>query len=121
MNVDIPFTWQKDRKGNFKVGAAYTLKDRSYRENRYEYFNLTPSNAFDGNIAGLFTDENLGLQEDGTLGGYLDDFTEKPNNFDAQESIYAGYVMVETPISSENIKVSTGVRFERTERIAHLF
>ncbi|MDN5201657.1 TonB-dependent receptor [Fulvivirgaceae bacterium BMA10] len=114
INFTFPVELAKDLESRIKTGFAYSMRDRTYKENRYEYF-VRGGNTFGADIDALFTNDKLGLTSDGTLGTYLADFTQEPNNYEASQTVSAAYVMIEAALSKK-FKLTTGVRFERTER-----
>lgn len=117
LHLTLPATIFNGLEGKIKFGGAYTYKEREFREDRYEYFidNIT----YDGDPSVFFQTQNLGFVN-GELRNYLDLFTQEPNNYDADQSIYAGYLMLETPVF-ERLRMTGGVRFERTEMYLESF
>ncbi len=111
-NVTIPTKFWRGFDGKFKTGLVYTQKDRSFREDRYEYF--LHNNVYNGDVETLFTDENLGYDAEGQLHNYLAFINVPNNNYDATQRIYGAYLMLETPVANK-LRMTTGLRFERTE------
>ena len=97
-----------------KFGGAYTTKDRLFREDRLEYF-LANTIIFEDNVPAFLADENLGIQSEGNrLGHYLSNVTELRNNFDAEQTVSAGYMAIELPLSNK-FKFNGGLRLETTD------
>lgn len=111
LDITIPVSLWNDLAGKIKFGGAYTVKEREFREDRYEY--STNGRRFNGSTEDFFSDANLGVLEDGSLGMFLSNFTELRNNYDAEQKIYAGYLMVESSLTKK-LKMTGGVRYEET-------
>ncbi len=118
LNVTLPVSIWGDREGKIKVGGAYTERDRSFRERRFEYF-LRRRN-FTGNVDDLFLSENLGYDSEGNRLSFVSDVSQEGNNYDASQSIYAGYLMLDAPIA-EKLRMVGGVRYERTDMTLEAF
>src|SRR5690606_25065045 len=69
---------------------------------------------FEGDIEAFLSKENLGVREDGRLGHYLSNVTERRNNYDADQQVAAAYLAAELPIS-RRLKMNGGLRIETTD------
>lgn len=120
--LDIP-SIGTDKPSTLKFGGAYTTKDRSFSETRYEIFPGRNATDYSGSEDEYFAEENFGYTlsygDDGRFQGYEErlfyqDVTLRQNRFDAEQLIYAAYLMTESSIG-ERLKVVLGARFEGTE------
>lgn len=113
-NARLDFTLPVDFgtvKSKVKFGGAFTYKERSFRESAY-YYSIHYNKNYNGNVSELFTDENLGYNGDELRNFLITDFAA-PNNYDADQHLFATYLMIESSVS-KNISITTGVRFEKT-------
>ncbi|RDV15597.1 TonB-dependent receptor [Pontibacter diazotrophicus] len=122
VNIETPFTIWNGLEAKTKFGAAALRKDRKFRENIYRY-RFNEGYGYNGNINDFFAPGNLGIvarpqdPESGGLyryGVYLQDGSQRTNNYDGQESIYAGYGMIDLPLT-EKLRLVTGARVEATD------
>ncbi|MEQ9422860.1 MAG: TonB-dependent receptor [Cyclobacteriaceae bacterium] len=113
-SVSIPAKIFPVKEGKIKFGGAYTYKDREFRENRYNY-RLRFRN-YDGDIDAIFSDDRLALDSEGNLSGStLEIVSLFPNNYDGEQTIRAGFGMIETPVT-EKLKTTIGLRVESTDQ-----
>lgn len=112
-----------DKKSNIRFGGAYTTKDRTFTETRFEVFPGRNAAGYNGSVDDYFAEDNFGYtidyNDDGRFQGYEEklfyqDATLRQNRFDAEQLIYAGYLMTESSIG-DRVKVVLGVRLEGTE------
>ncbi len=114
-----------DNKGAIRFGGAYTTKERSFRETRFEIFDTgSDDRKFAGEVGDYLADDNfisVKLDENGKLirdelfqGLYYQDQTQPTNVFDATQTITAAYAMVEMPLGPRFNFVG-GLRAETTE------
>lgn len=114
LNITIPVTIWNDLEAKLKTGGAYTARERAFRELRYEYFN-TNRPIYTGLVDDLYTNDNLGYDEEGNrLPSYIANVSRDENNYDAEQQVYATYLMVDAPVT-EKLRMVGGVRFERTD------
>lgn len=113
LNFVLPLKVGGDMSGKIKFGGAYTTKERAFREDRLEYF-LANDIAFEGDIEAFLAKKNLGVREDGRLGHYLSNVTERRNNYDADQQVSAAYLATELPIG-RRLKLNGGLRVETTD------
>jgi outer membrane receptor for ferrienterochelin and colicin len=120
-NTKLDFTLPVDFRGaksKIKFGAAFTYKERSFRESAY-YYSIHYNKNYDGDVSVLFTDENLGYNGNELRNFLITDFAA-PNNFDAYQHLFASYIMIESAVS-KNISITTGVRYEKTNMFLRAF
>ena len=128
-NLDIvkPLTFWNGLKGSVKIGGAYAFKTRDFDERRFVYepnsdIGVELRNA-GGDINQVFSDDNMGLT--GTrvapngnvyneFGIYIMETAQISSNYTGDQTIGAGYAMVDVPLSF-NLRFVGGARFETTE------
>lgn len=115
-NLDwsIPFKQWSGLTGKIKLGGSYVDVDRDFREKRYEYRKSLAS--FNGNINDYLNDQiGIVLEENNRyyFGAYLFDASSDRSNYDGKQNVYAGFAMVELPIS-EDLRFIGGARYETT-------
>ena len=116
-SMKIPFQSWTGTQANIKVGGAYNQKQREFREQRYEFRQQNAQYA--GDPDAFFSDENVGIVDTTRsgrpiYGNYIVDVTQAVNNYDGQQTIAAGFAMVELPVTSQ-LRMITGVRLETTD------
>lgn len=111
--------WSNDVKEKIKIkaGFAHAAKDRTFKENRYSFENQQIN--YNGDLNTYFapsnliaTTENGGYLNNGN-GVYIENALDSANIYDASQSLYAGYAMVELPLIS-GLNLITGARIEYT-------
>lgn len=117
LNFELPFTQWNGQSSKLKFGAAYTIKDREFREDQFRY---------DRNTAGLLpTGDETAPQDffgstwtandpNNVNQTFISSFFIAANNYDANQAITAGYLMTELPLNKK-LKAIVGLRFERTD------
>ena len=114
LNITIPITVWNDREAKVQTGGAYTQRERAFRELRYEYFSSNRS-IYTGLVDDLYTNDNLGYDNEGNrLPLYIGNVSRDENNYDAEQQVYAAYLMIDAPVT-EKLRMVGGVRFERTD------
>jgi len=108
IHFTLPFKFKKN-DSKFKTGAAYTMKSRDFKENRYDFPDakgtlLTESN---GNLTDFFNQANADVNS----GWYVEDGSELRNSYTATQTIVAAYAMVDVALN-EKLKITTGARME---------
>jgi len=107
-NFSLPF----NEESMVKFGASYVHKNRSMTEQRYSF---VPQNLdFNGNENEYFANDNMIVVPGGTDFQYLRDDTEDRNSYNAEETDWSAYAMVDWKISKK-IKVVGGARLETTD------
>lgn len=120
LNFELPFLI-KENESKLKFGGAYTFKDRTFMENRYNIALGSDAEGYEGDIADYFRDSNLGIVDTVTrgnftrydLGLYYQDASEARNNYTGEQDITAAYVMGVLGLS-DRLKVTVGARLEST-------
>lgn len=120
VDFELPFKQWFELPAKFKFGGAFTRKSRTFQERRFEYAldnsEVTP---YSGNDAEFFADDNLGLAGQDANGSYLwgltlNDATDLRNTYFGDQSVAAGYAMVDLPLSNK-LRLITGARYEGTQ------
>jgi TonB-dependent receptor len=105
------------QKINIKAGFAHAAKDRSFQENRYSFENQQIN--YNGDLNTYFDPSNLiattegGAYANNGNGVYIENALDSANIYDASQSLYAGYAMVELPLIN-GLNLVTGARIEYT-------
>lgn len=110
INFELPYKAWAGLESKIKFGFSFTDKTRAFREDRIEYYSNLFN--FDGNIDGYLTD-NL-VNNDKSSGTYPVILTQPSNNYDADQSVVAGYLMTELAITGK-LKFIGGARLETTD------
>jgi len=100
-----------DRKVDFKTGAAYFYKVRSFDEILYEYQDNTSS--FDGSVEEYLADSNLGSNSENGYGVYINEVYYPSNNYEAWQQLISAYGMFDVRFSKK-WRTSVGARMENT-------
>ncbi len=116
LDIALPFNQWSGLKSELKAGLSYTIRDREFRENRFN-FNSQSFTFPDGNTLDYFQDANLiQANNEGIVnpnGVYVSDNYDPKNSYDANQTVAAGYLMAELPITSR-LRAVTGLRVEKT-------
>jgi TonB-dependent receptor len=129
LNFALPVKVWANQEAKIKFGGAYTYKDRSFREKLYNInvnrgiFN-EPDYGFrnTGDLTKAFATSNFGIQnvtQRGDLTEYVfvfsyDEGSRPSNTYFADQTVYAGYSMVELPLG-QRLRLIGGVRYETTD------
>ena len=115
IDFTLPFKQWDGLLADIKFGGNYLSKDRGFRERRYEFRN--DDIKYDGDAFGYFSDANVGLTDTTSslnrFGNYVVDATQLSSNYDGEQQIYAGYGMMEIPLTP-SLRAIAGARFEAT-------
>ncbi|MEN7548861.1 TonB-dependent receptor [Rapidithrix thailandica] len=115
IHFTLPVKILSEVESKIKFGGAYTFKDREFRESRYEYARAGNKPEHNGNPSDYLSEDHLGKDAEGNWMIYLDNASEDPNNYDADQTVTAGYLMVETPLTNnQKLKTTFGARLEMT-------
>lgn len=101
-----------------KIGSSYMMKDRQFRERRFEYGQTT---GYTGNPDAFFGNAGLveGSLEAGApyeFGNYIQEVTQRGNNYDAEQTVGAGFAMIDMPLFLSNLRFIGGLRAEYTDQ-----
>ena len=117
LSVEIPVSTT-----TFKVGGAFNVKDREYREQRFDHVeDLTTAARYDGD-PNRYIDQQSGLigEQNGInrFGTYVEPQTQAQNNYDADQTVGAGFGMVDLPLPwiVDGLKFIGGARVEYTDQ-----
>lgn len=125
LNLELPFKGiATDDKGKIKFGGAFTQKVRDFGESRFELARGRNARQYHGDVADYTAKDNLfaiPLDEKGDVvvrewyqGLYYLTRTLRSNLFEAEQDIFAGYLMAELPIGPR-LRVIGGARYETTD------
>ena len=118
LDMELPFQQWAGLGSKVRFGGSFLNKDRSFRERRFDFGQ--DKLKYDGNAEEFFNTENLGiLASESTngffrFGNYVIDATSLSNNYDGTQDVYAGYMMVDLPLTRQ-LRLITGARYEMTQ------
>ena len=117
VDLTIPFNTPASTV-RFKTGGLYEYTSRDFRERRYEYlqgrgFSLNQFNSEEEYLSNLgiigYDDRNRPQ-----VGNYVISATTDRSSYDAEQTISAGYAMIEMDLF-KNLKLAGGARYELTD------
>lgn len=113
----LPFLQWSDMESKLRFGGSALSKSRRFNESRYDFRLGSQTAAYNGNPADYFAPGNVGVVDTANnlylYGLYVEDATEFRNSYRGTQQVYAGYGMVELPVS-KHLRLITGARFEQT-------
>ncbi|MDZ7691218.1 MAG: TonB-dependent receptor [Balneolaceae bacterium] len=102
------------RSAKFKIGGKYLLKERDFRENAVAF--SKNGNSYAGSPETHISDSNVydrpGNTSDQNI--FVVDYYQQRNNYDGEQSVWAGYAMAELPVTS-SLRAVFGIRMEDTD------
>ncbi|MEL6771840.1 MAG: TonB-dependent receptor [Bacteroidota bacterium] len=123
LDLSVPFGFWDGLRATVKAGGAFVQSERRFTERRFIYRegrSATPFSEFDGDIAAYFNQGNVPEEQQFgelsayNLGLFLEEQSLPRNSYDADQSVVAGYVMVDLPIT-ETFRFVGGARLETTD------
>ncbi len=117
IDLTKPFKQWGGYPAKLKVGGAYLTKDRAFIERRFEI--RQDAARYDGDALGFFQPENMGINEDRSterffrFNNYVIDATQLSSNYTGEQSVAAGYLMLDLPIT-QRLRMIGGARLETT-------
>ena len=114
-SLAIPFKQWEGLSAQLKVGGGYSIKDRTFRERRFEY--RQDKAKYDGNPGQFFASGMVGiLPEESTekffrFGNYILDATTRSSNYDGDLSLASAFAMIDMPVL-RRVRVVGGLRME---------
>jgi outer membrane receptor protein involved in Fe transport len=116
IDFEIPFTWQ-GRNSRLRFGGSVVFKERDFSELRFDFKDFNNSfTAYHGDIVKYLSDNNIGENPeiDGPYGLYVMDLYQSGNNYISDQTMWAGYLMVDMPIIKK-LRMITGFRIENND------
>ncbi|MFH2095777.1 MAG: TonB-dependent receptor [Bacteroidota bacterium] len=110
MDFTLPFRYL-GAKSKFRFGGAYVYKMRIFEESRIDIG--CQNNSYTGDVQQYLSPSNTGQNAEGTYGIYLINATDKKNSYTGEQSVVAGYAMVDMPLSAK-LRIVGGARLETT-------
>ncbi len=114
-SLTLPFSFRGTRGGKLKLGGSVVKIDRSFRERRFEIRQQLAN--YDGDLAQFFSQEQAGIVDSTSgryyFGNYVVDATSQRSNYDGDQTVSAGFVMVELPVANK-LRFIGGLRYETT-------
>lgn len=115
MNLEFTLFEKDGKSSKIKFGGAYLYQDRTLSEFRYNYRKQGAS-MFTGSVVDYLADENMTLPSPGNPVSqyiYMEDASEKRNNYVGEQIITAGYLMGDV-WATKKLRVIGGARLETT-------
>lgn len=123
LSLILPFKQWGGIGSQFKIGGAYEMKERSFRERWFEFRQDVSASLFDqveGDPNAYFT-QFAGLlpapfstQNFNRFGLYIVDQTRPANSYDGSQDVAAAFAQLEIPLS-QRLRFIGGARFETTQ------
>ncbi|MDZ7714621.1 MAG: TonB-dependent receptor [Balneolaceae bacterium] len=114
IDLELNTTIWGGRTAKIKIGGKYLLKERDFRENAVAF--SKNGNSYAGSPEAHISDSNVfdrsGSTSDQNI--FVVDFYQQRNNYDGEQSVWAGYAMGELPIIS-SLRAVFGLRVESTD------
>ena len=116
LNLTIKFKQWNDLESKFKVGGAAIFKDREFREDQYRVNVLQGGREVWPEELGPFyyVSEAFEFDAETGEGAFINRFFIENNNYDATQTILAGYAMVDMPVT-DRLRAIVGARLEQTD------
>ncbi len=106
-------TYELNENNKLKAGGSFSYSDRDFGLDYYTYAVLQSFNVEENDANWLLQEQNL-WSSTNTDGLYIQDGSTDFNQYSANQSIYAAYVMNEMQIT-EKLKSVYGLRFEKAQ------
>lgn len=119
LDVTLPFSPWSGLTARLKFGGAYLDKDHTFRERRFSFFQddlryrNDPLVFFSSDRTGILPDELQDTPGFTRFGNFVSEDSELRSNYDGDQQIRAGYVMLDLPVNRQ-LKVIGGARYEST-------
>ena len=118
LDASLPFRQWRGLSAQLKAGGSMERKARAFRERRFEF--QQDDIRYDGDPATFFGPGQVGISEDASterffrFGNYIFDASALSGNYDGEQDIMAGYVMLDMPLT-RNLRAIGGLRLETTD------
>jgi len=119
VKFEFPLSIGLSRDIKFKAGGSYLFKDREFNESKFDYnFGRLRYRDFNGDINAFFADENIGVIDTTNSGIFrfghtITNATVPSNNYTGEQSVLAGFSMLELPLG-DRLTIVGGARMETT-------
>ncbi|MXZ76551.1 MAG: outer membrane beta-barrel protein [Gemmatimonadetes bacterium] len=119
LDVTLPFTPWSGLTARMKFGGAYLDKNHTFRERRFSFrqdalqYRNDPVVFFSTARTGILPDEYQDTPGFTRFGNFVSEDSDLRNNYDGDQEIRAGYVMLDLPLT-RRFKVTGGARYEST-------
>ncbi len=119
LDVTLPFTPWDGLTARLKLGGAYLDKDHTFRERRFSFrqdalqYRNDPVVFFSTARTGILPDELQDTPGFTRFGNFVSEDTDLKNNYDGDQEIRAGYLMLDLPLT-KRFKITGGARYEST-------
>lgn len=119
LDLTLPFSPWSGLTARLKFGGAYLDKDHTFRERRFSFrqdnlqYRNDPVVFFSSARTGILPDAFQDTPGFTRFGNFVSEDSDLKNNYDGEQEIMAGYVMLDLPFS-RRFKVTGGARYEST-------
>ena len=119
LDLTLPFSPWSGLTARLKLGGAYLDKDHTFRERRFSFrqdnlqYRNDPVVFFSSARTGILPDAFQDTPGFTRFGNFVSEDSDLKNNYDGEQEIMAGYVMLDLPFS-RRFKVTGGARYEST-------
>ena len=119
LDLETPFRQWNGLFSMFKFGGYYSTSNRQFRESQYQFAMDDSRNyGYDGDPYTFWNENNVGLVDTSgylnRFANYVVDASHPRGSYDGDQSVSAGYAMVELPITRK-LQLITGLRVENTD------
>lgn len=112
----IPLDSLLGPKAELSFGASMLMKNRQFRENRYDYFQ---TDDFNGDLQHFFSPDNMTLTpyDPGNVSTFIIGYPgdDKKDSYNGHQNIIGSFIKLDFPIIVDKLKFSGGARYERTD------
>ena len=119
MDITLPFSQWSGLTAHLKFGSAYLDKEHTFRERRFSFrqdnlqYRNDPVVFFSSERTGILPDQFQDSPGFTRFGNFVSEDSDQKSNYDGDQRIQAGYVMLDLPLS-RRLKVVGGARYEST-------
>ncbi len=120
-HADLTFSFAQwdDQDASVKAGFAHAVSDRAFSERNFVYQNESGNGvSYRGDSEEYFGEGSVGIVEENggfyTFGNVIQEQTELRNTYDADQTVSAGYAMIDLPLNKQ-WRVIAGARLEHTD------
>jgi len=114
--ITVPLEQKFDEKSELKFGVSHLLKDRTFNETRFSYFE---TDQFDGDLVKFFSAENMNINPypSDNSSTFIIPFKgdDLINSYTGKQNVFAGFGQFDLPLFIDKFRVNGGLRVETTD------
>ncbi len=114
IDFSLPVKVWNGHTGSFKFGNLYMRKDRDFTEYLYEFHNQYQSLRYAGDPEEYFSEENIGIDDEGNIRHYLVDKSQQSGNYSGEQKVNGSYAMLDVLLAAK-LRFIGGARYETTD------